>query len=184
MNRKHLAVIVVGLIALLMLQGVVEVRKRLVKLQNDVAGAQGTASGMELLLSTERTAVRGIEERSAEMRSFLDAWVGPLSQVNTPEGGELNVASRVKEAGLVTLAQRFEVAANAGNDAIPRVLRAHLTFEDDYAKTMNWLGEVEETMPSSRVTDLRIVRGEAGNDIRINLVLDVPLLAKEALAAP
>ncbi len=184
MNRKHFAVIVVGLLALLMLQGVVEVRKRLVALQNEVADAQALAGGTELLLGTERAAMRGIEETSAAMREFLDAWVGPLSQVDTPEGGELNVASRVKEAGLVTLAQRFEVAANAGNDAIPRVLRAHLTFEDDFAKTLNWLGQVEETMPSSRVTDLKIVRGENGNDIRLNLVLDVPLLAKEVTAAP
>ena len=184
MNRKHLAAILVAILAILLLQIVVEVRKRLNSIQNEVSEAQATATGTELLLSTERMAMRGIEDNSAEMLSYLDAWTAPLGEVDTPEAGELHVSSRVKEAGLVTLAQRFEVAANVGNDAIPRVIRAHLTFEDDYARTMNWLGNIEESMPSSRVTDLKIARGESGNDIRLSLVIDVPLLQKEAPITP
>ncbi|MGC1481718.1 MAG: hypothetical protein WA771_14555 [Chthoniobacterales bacterium] len=183
MNRKHFAAIVVGLLAVLLLQVVVEMRKRLASVQTEVAEAQATVSATELLLNTERNAMRDIRENSASMLAFLDAWTPPLGAIDTPESGELHVASRVKEANLITLAQRFEVAAVQGNDAIPRTIRAHLTFEDDYAKTMNWLGNIEETMPSSRVTDLRVARGEGGNDIRVSLVIDVPLLKEEAQAA-
>ncbi len=182
MNRKHLAVIIVALIAVLFLQGVLEIRKRLVAIQDQVAEAQAAASGTELLLNTERAAMRNIESNSAAMLDYLDAWAPPLGEVNTPESGELTVSARVKEADLVTLAQRFEVTANVENDAIPKLVRAHLTFEDDYARTMNWLGNIEQSLPSSRVTDLRIARGESGNDVRLTVVLDVPLLAKEAPA--
>ncbi len=180
MNRKHLAVIIVALLAVLFLQGVLEIRKRLVAIQNQVAEAQAASAGKEMLLNTERAAMRNIESESAAMLAYLDAWSPPLSKVNTPESGELTVSGRVKEADLVTLAQRFEVAANPGNDAIPKLVRAHLTFEDDYARTLNWLGKIEQNLPSSRVTDLRIARGESDNDVRLTLVLDVPLLAAEA----
>lgn len=183
MNRKHLAAMLVAFLAVLMLQGVLSVRKRLVAIQNQVSEAQAAASATELMLNTERAAMRGIEEDSAAMLAYLDAWTSPLGEVDTPEAGEVTVSSRVKEAGLVTLAQRFEVATNAENDAIPRVLRAHLTFEDDYARTMNWLGSMEQRLPSTRVSNLRIARGESGNDVRLTLVLDVPLLKKE-VAAP
>jgi len=179
MNSKHLAAIVVALLAILLIQGSLEVRKRLVGIRNQLAEAQTAASGVELLLNAEKGTLESLRANSAELIAFLEEWNAALSAIDSPEAGELNISSRVKQANLVTLSQRFEVVATENNETIPKVVRAHLTFEDSHVKTLNWLGSVEKEVPSSRVASLKIVRGETGDDIRMDLVIDVPLLNKE-----
>lgn len=183
MNNKHLALILVAFLGVMFVQGVLESRKRLAKVNKELASAQTTARGVELSLRNERSTLDQIKRNSATMLEFLNDWSDALRKIETPEAGELNIASRVKQGGLITLSQRFE-SINNKNETIPQIVRAHLTFEGDYVKTLNWLGKVEEDLPSSRVTNLRIVRGESGNDVRLTLVLDLPLVKKEILAMP
>jgi len=183
MNNKHLALFLVALLGVLFVQGVLQSRKRLAKINSELASAQSTARGMDLTLQNERNTLLQVQRNSATMLDFLNAWSAALRKIETPEAGELNIASRVKQGGLITLSQRFESITNK-NDTIPHLIRAHLTFEGDYVKTLNWLGKVEEELPSSRVTNLRIVRGESGNDVRMSLVLDLPLVKKEVLETP
>ncbi len=183
MNNKHLAAILVGFLAVMMAQGVVQARKSLAKINSDLQTAQQTALGMEQGLKTERSNLSQMEKSSESMMNFLNSWTAALTLIESQESGELNVTSRIKQSGLITLSQRFEIVTNK-NDTVPRLIRAHVVFEGDYVKSLNWLGRVEEELPASRVTNLRIVRGETGNDIRMNLVLDLPLLKKDVLATP
>ena len=83
---------------------------------------------------------------------------------------------RIKEANLVNLAQRFEQSPLKGNASIPSTMRAYLTFEDDYARLMNWLGDLEVKMPTVRTSSARLSKGTRANDLRIELVLEQPLL--------
>ena len=46
-----------------------------------------------------------------------------------------------------------------------RTLLASLTVQDDFAKTLNWLGELERKLPVARVTSCRIKKGDAGNRV-------------------
>lgn len=183
MNSKHLALILVGFLAVMFVQGVLQSKKRLAKINKELAAAQSTARGVDLSLKNERSSLAQLQKNSATMLEFLNSWSEALRKIETPEAGELNIASRVKQGGLITLSQRFE-SISAKNDTIPQIIRAHLTFEGDYVKTLNWLGKVEADLPSSRVTNLRIVRGETGNDVRMSLVLDLPLVKKDILATP
>jgi hypothetical protein len=90
------------------------------------------------------------------------------------------------------MAQRFEVVPNksgtsvpnASNATIPQIVRAHLTIEDDFIKTINWLGDLESKLPSARITSLALARGQSGNDLRMDLVVDVPLAIPRATPAP
>jgi hypothetical protein len=75
------------------------------------------------------------------------------------------------------------VQSTAGQ-TIPQIVRAHLTIEDDFAKTLNWLGDVESKLPISRVSNLDISRGQSGNDVRVNAVVDIPLAVAAATPTP
>lgn len=182
MNSKHLAAIIVALMGVLFVQVYLQARNRLTKSQVELKSARSATRALELNLRNERTTLELLKNNSATMLAFLDGWTGALGVIDNPEAGEITISTRVKQAGLITLAQRFEVITRKG-DTIPSVVRAHLVFEGDYAKSLNWLGKIEAELPSSRVTNLRIVRGETGNDIRMNLVLDLPVLKKGVLTA-
>lgn len=183
MNRKHLAAILVTVMIVVFVQGVIEVRRHLASVGKDLAQAKAADSEAGVLLQAERNALAEVRENSTEMLDFLSKWSEAVRRIETPEAGEFHIASRVKASGLLTLSQRFEQVSNK-NESVPRLIRAHLTFEDDYARTLNWLGMLEEDLPALRVTNLRIVRGETGNDIRMTLVLDLPLVNQEIAATP
>lgn len=181
MNAKHLASLVVVILTVIFVQVVLQVRKNLTAMQAEVQKARGAAEGIELQLRTEKSVLAQLEKNSSALIAYLKEWEPQLKGIETPEAGELNVASRVKKSGIMSLAQRFE-AVSTKTPNIPRLLRANLTVEDDYVRTMNWLGDMEEAFPASRISSLKIERGQSGNDIRADVVLDLPLLRTEAAA--
>ncbi len=179
MNSKHLACVMLALFAVLVFQGALSVRNRLNKMTAAAAAAQLNATSIESVLATENTMLGGLRDDSNQLIAYLEAWREPLNQIHTAEAGELNIAARIKESGLVSLAQRFEVVNSTVSPHIPRIVRANLTFEDDYAKTLAWLGNIEASLPASRVSNLKIARGQSGNDIRLDVTIDLPLLSAE-----
>lgn len=178
MNNKHLALLVVVIATILFVQVVLQVRANLTKVQQAVSAERGNAIGSESQLTVERANYDRLQKSSAALLAYLQAWEPALVAVDTPEAGELDISGRIKQSGIISLAQRFEAVATK-NANIPRVVRANLTLEDDYARTLNWLGQLEHDFPAARVSNLRITRGQSGNDIRMDLVLDLPLLKKE-----
>jgi len=183
MNRKHLAAIIVTLLIVVFFQLSMMIRTRLSKIEKELFDAETSANSAATLLVGEQAGLENMQSNSAEMLEFLSQWSDAMSIFDTPDSAELTVAARVKDEGLVTLSQRFEVMKNQ-NASIPTVIRAHLTFEDDYAKTLNWIGGIESEFPSARVTSLKIIRGETGNDIRATLVLDLPLPSARITGKP
>jgi len=63
-----------------------------------------------------------------------------------------------------------------GNESIPKTMKAYLTFEDDYARLLNWLGDLEVKMPTLRTSSVRLAKGTRANDLRMEVVLEQPLL--------
>lgn len=181
MNAKHLASLVVVILTIVFIQVVLQVRKNLTAMQTEVQKARGEAEGIEIQLRTEKTVLAQLQKNSGALIAYLQEWEPQMKGIETPEAGELSVASRVKRSGIVSLAQRFE-AVSTKTPTLPRVLRANMTVEDDYARTMNWIGDMEQGFPASRISRLRIERGQSGNDIRAEVVLDLPLLRTEAAA--
>lgn len=190
MNNKHIAVLVVLLLCILIAQGLLSFHQRVTAVQKAAATAERTAKTTEITLRGQRVVLDELKRNSGDLIAFLDLWEDHLSRISTPEGGEVNVNTLVKQAGLFLLAQRFELTANkaegsvAGEATIPQIFRAHLTIEDDFVKTINWLGEVESKLPTARVSNLQLTRGQSGNDLRVNLALDIPLARARATPAP
>ena len=85
----------------------------------------------------------------------------------------------VKSGQVFATSQRTEVLSNdKDNGFIPKRLRAHLIIQDEYSKTLNWLGNLEESLPSSRLSNYRLTRGLSGNDVQLEITLDWPLINK------
>jgi hypothetical protein len=96
---------------------------------------------------------------------------------------ETGISMKVRASDMLNLAQRYEKAPhlinNKPNESLPLLVRASLVFEDNYAKLLNWMGMMERIKPTMRVGRVAITPGGRGNDVRMELVLEVPLLAKK-----
>jgi hypothetical protein len=175
MNHKHIAALLIGLCILGFVQTTLWMKDKLaamVKEEQTAKAAADKAANESILEQQKLTTLR---DSSADLIAFLEAWEPYFASMNTPQGAELGISMRLKSSNLVTLSQRYESAGVKDGGVIPRVMRANLTIDDNYARTLNWLGEMETEIPTLRVSSLRISRGQTANDIRADFVLEVPL---------
>jgi len=177
MNNKHLACIVLGLLLVLIFYGVSTINTNLLKVQGQYRAKQSEAQTLNVKLNTERQVVTELRKQSEGLRSYLNTWEPFFAPIRSAQSSELNLNARIKEANLVSLSQRFEVVEGNKDNAIQKQMRAHLKFEDDYARLMNWLGNMETQIPVMRVSNVKLSKGESGNDLRMELVLDLPLMS-------
>lgn len=183
MNNKHLAALVIVIATILLIQVVLQVHNQLAGIRRDAESARQRAIATEAQLQGQRIALATLQKDSAPLLAYLQAWEPALATADSPEAGELIISTRIKQSGLVSLAQKYETTTIKNSTAIPKIVRAELTFEDDYARTLNWLGQTEHDLPASRISSLRIERGQSGNDVRMDIDLDLPLLSQQESAA-
>lgn len=175
MNNKHLAcVLLIGLIVLMGF-GTLKVKGKMEVMQEEAQVADEDAQATSRLRTIEDTKLKGLRSDSTALLSYFDSWLPFFS--GATRDGETQVSMSIKDAGLVALTQRYHVIPYRKESHIPKMLRATVTLEDDYSRILNWLGDFEQSAPSSRVSRLLLKKGQSGNDIRMDLTIDLPLLS-------
>ena len=76
----------------------------------------------------------------------------------------------------MSLNQKYSVEALKNNLFADSIVKAELTFEDNYAKILNWLAQLETQLPTLRTKSVTITPGTNPADIRMELVLEQPLI--------
>lgn len=176
MNNKHVACAIVAVFIVILVQLTLWVRGHRAKVQEEAETAQQAEASANAQLSQERSQLGDLRRQSTELIEFLRIWQPYFTTIDNPQSAEVNLSMQIKDANLVNLAQRFEQAPVKGNTSIPNTLRGFLTFEDDYTRLMNWLGELEVKMPTIRTSSVRLSKGTRANDLRMEVVLEQPLL--------
>ena len=176
MNNKHIACGIVALFIVVLVQLTLWVQGNRTKAQGEAGSTQQSEADANAQLTQERSQLGELRRKSEDLIEFLKIWEPYFSTVDNPQGAEVNFSKQIKEANLINLAQRFELTPLKGNDSIPKTMRAYLTFEDDYARLLNWLGDLEVKMPTLRTSSVRLAKGTRANDLRMEVVLDQPLL--------
>lgn len=176
MNSKHIACAIVAIAIVLLIQLTLWVQNARTKMQREAGAAQQAEVAASMQLAQEQNQLGQLRAQSVNLIAFLNTWQPHFKTIDTPQSAEVNFTMRVKDSNLVNLAQRFDQTAVRGNTSIPSAMRAHLTFEDDYARLLNWLGRLESEMPTVRVSNVKMARGTRPNDLRMELTLEQPLL--------
>lgn len=176
MSKKHLACVVIIILIAVLVQLTLTMNKRMLKTQGEADRAKAQAANSSLQLQIERSQFAELENSSRSLIEYLKVWQPYFNAVDSAQSAELKISLRVKEDNLVSLSQKYEVASNPGNDFLPSIMRARLTFEDDYVRLMNWLGQIESQLPTIRIGSVRLTRGTSGNDLKMELTLEQPLV--------
>ena len=178
MNNKHIACGIVAIFIVVLVQLTLWVQGNRTKVQTEANAAQEAETDASAELNQERGQLGELRRQSTDLIEFLRIWQPYFTTIDNPQSAEVNLSMRIKEANLVNLAQRFELTPVKGNASIPNTMRASLTFEDDYVSLMNWLGDLEVKMPTVRTGSVRLSKGTRANDLRMEIVLEQPLLSK------
>lgn len=172
-----MACIFLAIVVAMMFFGIQKMRQKKVAMQAEADEARQKAETSETQRKASEISLVKLRAESEGLRLYFEQWLPYLSNVNNSEQEEQRILDIVKSGQVFATSQRTEVVANEkDNGFIPKRLRAHLVIQDEYSKSLNWLGNLEESLPSSRISNYRLTRGLSGNDVQMEVTLDLPLI--------
>ena len=144
--------------------------------ENDSTSAQGALSVAQIMVEKART-------EGDEIIRFLGVWRPYAERYQTQTDIETAVQASLRGTGLLVLSQKFEPreVRDSKNPLIKRVIQASLTIEDDYAKAINWIGEVERRIPLTRITGCELTGGETSRLVHAEVKLEIPVVDLTAI---
>ncbi len=178
MKNKQMACIVLFLLIAGMAYGVQFLRNRMLTMEDESKAARQDAETAELQRQGTEANLARLRRDSESLRGFYRAWIPELSKITESREGEERISNLIKTGRVFSLSQRFEVLPNKRDSSIPQMMRAQIILEDTYAKTMNWIGLLEQSLPQCRISRCKIARGDSGNDVNVELTIDLPLVTK------
>ena len=143
----------------------------------DAAGeyedARGKCELAEIDLTSYTTA-------TSDLLAFLTIWTPEVEHVTSGQDAESALMNIVRSSGVLTISQKFDIKDNHVGGIIPRCLQGTLIVQDDYAKALNFLGEIERSIPLARITACHIKQGDTGTRINLELHIEIPLVNLQA----
>jgi len=176
MNEHKSACILLLLAIFGMLYGVNTLRNATSEARNFADETRIEAENAEQQAQIAQIQMKSLEASTAELRSAYAEWKPHFAAYRTPQDAEQRIAEVIREGDVFLISQRFGTREVDRNGLVASAVVADLVVEDDYAKTLNWLGKLEEAIPMSRITRCNLKRGDRGNDIHLELQLQIPVL--------
>lgn len=185
MNNHKMACFFLLVLIGAMLYGTQEMRNRTNKARQAAEAAQAEAENAQFQRGIAETNLIALKSDTFELREGFAKWFPYFSSATTPQEGEQRIADAIRDGKVFLLSNRFQMKEYAGDDrgVLIGVLEGELDFEDDYVKTLNWLGKLEESVPNCRITSCNIIRGDRANNIRLKLKLEMPIMDPAIAAA-
>lgn len=177
MNPKQLACVVlmmfIGLVtyfAQIYHQKAQTMKKAAATANQNAVTADGARQAAEILTARTRA-------ETEEIRRFLEAWVPYIDKAQTEQEVESTIEFSLRERGITLVRSRkTELKTLRDNKLIPKSVLTTLVIEDEYAKVLNWLGDIEKRLPLARVKTCRLTGGSSARQLRLDLSLETPLI--------
>ena len=179
MNNKHFGCLALGLFILLMVHWTNASYKKLRSARDAEEMSRSAYDGAVFARSAEQRKMVILKRNTIVSREYLNQWEPYIRQAKNAQFGEALINLRIKQAGIITLSQVYEPVDHVKGVTIPETLNAKLVFEDDYVKALNWLADLEGSLPAVRVSNCKLTKGQSGNDIKMELSLDIPIINSE-----
>ena len=180
MSNKQIACVVLSMIIAVMAYGTMTMKNKMAVAKD---ASEQAASKADLAVKGRKQAQVDLDKKTREtqgLRDYLDEWQPYLMQTKTDADAQRMFVQKLKQDSLVIFKQGFEPVKLRKGSTIPSALRARITFEDDYYKLLNWMGSLESSLPTSRISSCRITKGTKGNDVKMELNAEVPLAVVNA----
>jgi hypothetical protein len=179
MNAKQLGmvIVVVGILLLVQLGQSFQGKAKALNNEADEAGKEQAA--LLTQLQAEQDVYDDLQRQSEELLKFVEKWEPFFAVIEEQQAAETGISMKVREAEMLNLSQRYQQIPhkinNVDNKSLPILMRASLIFDDSYSKLLNWVGTMEKIRPTMRIGRLVLAKGSRGDDLRMDVTLEVPL---------
>lgn len=180
MNGKKIACILLLMIVSGVAYATQMMQKRSRAMMEEAEAAETDAKTAETQRNVAETMLKRLEFDTQDLRQFLKDWEPGIRRIQTTQEAEQALQSILRNSGILTVSQKFEVKEARENKVVPKILQGTLIVQDEYSKTLNWLGELERKLPLARVTVCRLKQGETGRQVNLELHFEIPMVNLDA----
>jgi hypothetical protein len=182
MNGKKMACVVLMMILAGIAYGAQIMQQHCKSMNAEAEAAETEAKSSETQRTVVETSLKRLEFDTQELRQFLKIWEPTVSRMQSAQDADAALQSMLRNSGILTVSQKIELRESREVKIIPKVLQCTVVVQDEYSKTLNWLGELERKMPYARVTVVRFKQGETGRQVNLELHLEIPIVDLDAKA--
>lgn len=182
MNAKQMGMLMVLVGIVIVVQLGQSFRNQAKAINSEADAAVAEATGLVTQQQAENTVYEDLQRQSADLLEFVAKWEPFFAILEEQQAAETSISMKVREAEMLNLSQRYQQIphkiSNKDITALPILMRASLVFDDDYIKLLNWVGQMEKIRPTMRIGRLALSKGSRGDDLRMDVTLEIPLRNK------
>jgi hypothetical protein len=177
MNPKQLAcVVLMAFIGMVTYFGQIA-HKKVVAMKADATAAGDAAAAAESARQTAEILTTKTRVDTAELRGFLSKWVPHAQRVQTEQDVDSSFEFSLRDRGISLVdSRKSDVKGRRDDKFMPKVVQTTIAIEDEYAKVMNWFGDIEKRLPLSRVTACRITGGSSVRQLKLDVTIETPIV--------
>ena len=176
MNPKQIACIILLMIIGGMTYTAQMIHKTVATTRTAAEDAESAAVTAENERSTAEIDTTVFKTETEEVRRFLRSWLPAIEHVQTQQEAEQIIELSLRERGInLVRSRKTESKQSAGNKLIPRSVITTLTIEEEFAKVLNWLGDIERRLPTARMKVVQITGGSTGSQLKMEVSFETPI---------
>lgn len=184
MNPKQLACVILLIFIGAMTYTAQIIHNKVTTTRTEAQEAEDAAVTAENERRTADVETTVLKTDTEEVRRFLRSWLPAIERVQTQQEAEQTIELSLRERGInLVRSRKTEVKANTANRLIPRSLLTTLTIEEEYAKVLNWLGDIERRLPTARMKVIQITGGSTGRQLKMDVSFETPIFDLSAVDA-
>jgi len=180
MSNKHLASLLLLAVIVGFIQLDLVMNKKMTAARESMQAAESARENAENGRRYKEISLIRQKQVTAPLRQYLARWLPKLQETNE-ENKARSIFARVFKQhgeGLVAHADKSSVLGNPKCPFIPQRYQNVLSVEGDFSQAVNLIGQIERQMPASRIATMSISKGTRGNDVKLSLTVDTPIMAK------
>lgn len=176
MNPKQLACVILLMIIGAMTYTAQIIHKTVATTRAEAEDAETAAVTAENERSTAEIETTVFKANTEDVRRFLRSWLPAIEHVQTQQEAEQTIELSLRERGISLVRSRKTESRNsAGNKLIPKTVITTLTIEEEFAKVLNWLGDIERRLPTARMKVVQITGGSTGTQLKMDVSFETPI---------
>jgi hypothetical protein len=176
MNPKQLACIILLMMIGVMMYSALTIHKKVAATRAEAEDAETAAVTAENERSTAEIETAVFKANTEEVRRFLRSWLPSIEHVQTQQEAEQTIQLSLRERGISLVRTiKTESKQSVGNKLIPKSVITTLTIEEEFAKVLNWLGDIERRLPTARMKVVQITGGSTGSQLKMDVSFETPI---------
>ncbi|MBN8422191.1 MAG: hypothetical protein J0L73_24970 [Verrucomicrobia bacterium] len=176
MNPKQLACIILLMVIGTMTYTAQIIHKKVATTRAEAEDAETAALTAESERSTAEIGTTVYKANTEDLRRFLRSWLPAIEHVQTQQEAEQNIELSLRERGInLVRSRKTESKTSVGNKLIPRSVITTLTIEEEFAKVLNWLGDIERRLPTARMKVVQITGGSTITQLKMDVSFETPI---------